>query len=104
MRLCASADVMEGEAKRFCVPALGAIAVYRVDGAVFATADLCTHGAASLSEGWLEGHVIECPAHMGTFDIRTGAAGAFPATINVATFPVFERDGAIQLVKAESAL
>ncbi len=102
MRICASAEVSEGEVKRFCVPSLGAVAVYRVDGAVFATADLCTHGAASLSEGWLEGHFIECPAHMGTFDIRTGSACAFPATIDVTTYPVVERDDEIFMVDASA--
>ena len=32
------------------------IALYRVDGEVFATDNLCTHGNARLCDGFLEGH------------------------------------------------
>ncbi len=65
-----------------------AIAVYRVDGAFYATNDRCTHGEASLSDGLVDGHVIECPFHSGTFDIRTGKALTFPCTEPVAVYPV----------------
>ena len=50
------------------------LAIFLVDGAVFATANRCTHGDASLCDGFLEGHEIECPHHQGRFDVRTGAA------------------------------
>jgi nitrite reductase/ring-hydroxylating ferredoxin subunit len=36
------------------------------------TDDTCTHGFASLSEGTVEGHVVTCPWHGWTFDVRTG--------------------------------
>ena len=48
------------------------IALYSVDGDVFATDNICTHGHARLCEGFLEGHEIECPLHQGKFDVRTG--------------------------------
>ena len=54
------------------------VAVYLVDGTVYATANRCTHGDASLCEGFLEGYEIECPFHQGRFDVRTGAATAPP--------------------------
>ncbi|MGH6754922.1 MAG: Rieske 2Fe-2S domain-containing protein, partial [Bradyrhizobium sp.] len=44
------------------------LALYAVDGEVYATADLCTHGQARLSDGYLDGHLIECPLHQGLFD------------------------------------
>ena len=50
------------------------IAIFLVDGAVFATANRCTHGDARLCDGWVEGHEIECPLHQGRFDVRSGAA------------------------------
>jgi len=63
------------------------IAIYLVDGAVFATANRCTHGDARLCDGFLEGHEIECPHHQGRFDVRTGAATCAPAEVALATWP-----------------
>ena len=64
------------------------IAIYLVDGAVFATDNRCTHGDARLCDGFLEGHEIECPHHQGRFDIRTGAATCAPADKALQTYPV----------------
>lgn len=64
------------------------LALYLVEDEVFATADLCTHGGARLSEGYLEGYLIECPLHQGLFDIRTGAVVGLPCKRAVRTFPV----------------
>ena len=63
------------------------IALYLVDGNVFATANRCTHGDARLCDGWVEGHEIECPLHQGRFDVRSGAATGAPAEVALATFP-----------------
>lgn len=48
------------------------IAIYTVDGIVYATDNICTHGQGRLSDGFLEGHQIECPLHQGQFDVRDG--------------------------------
>ncbi|CAN7324695.1 Naphthalene 1,2-dioxygenase/salicylate 5-hydroxylase system, ferredoxin component [compost metagenome] len=64
------------------------IALYGVDGDVYATDNICTHGHARLCEGFLEGHEIECPLHQGRFDIRNGAAKCAPLTENIRTYPV----------------
>lgn len=64
------------------------IALYEVDGEVFATDNLCTHGAARMSDGFLEGHEIECPLHQGRFDVCTGKAMCAPLTENIRTYPV----------------
>ena len=63
------------------------IAIFLVDGAVFATANRCTHGDARLCDGWVEGHEIECPLHQGRFDVRNGAATGAPAEVSLATYP-----------------
>ncbi len=63
------------------------IAIYLVDGAVFATANRCTHGDARLCDGWVEGHEIECPLHQGRFDVRTGGATGEPAEVALASYP-----------------
>ena len=64
------------------------IAFYEVDGEVFATDNLCTHGAARLSDGFLEGREIECPLHQGRFDVCTGKAMCAPLTEDIKTYPV----------------
>jgi naphthalene 1,2-dioxygenase system ferredoxin subunit len=74
------------------------VAVYLVDGEVFATANRCTHGDASLCEGFLEGHEIECPFHQGRFDVRTGTATAAPAEIALATWPARLVEGGVELL------
>ncbi len=63
------------------------IAIYLVEGQVFATDNRCSHGDARLCEGFVEGHEIECPHHQGRFDIRTGAATGAPAELPIATYP-----------------
>jgi len=71
----------------FVVAAGKEIAIFLVDGTVFATANRCTHGDARLCDGWVEGHEIECPLHQGRFDVRSGAATAAPAEVALATWP-----------------
>lgn len=76
------------------------IAIYRVRGEeVFATDDKCSHGASSLcEEGTLEGHVIECGLHLGSFDIRTGQPISTPCTKAIRSYPAQVRDGTIWIV------
>lgn len=64
------------------------IAVYELGDQVFATHDICTHGLARLSEGWLEDGLIECPLHQGLFDVKTGKAAGAPCVKDVEVFPV----------------
>jgi 3-phenylpropionate/trans-cinnamate dioxygenase ferredoxin component len=56
------------------------VVVLHVGGKVFAIDDVCTHDGGPLGEGELKNHTIACPHHGATFDIRTGAALAMPAT------------------------
>ena len=73
------------------------VALYQVDGEYFATADLCTHGQASLSDGFLDGELIECPLHQGTFNVKTGAAVGAPCAVAVRTYPVKLQDGVLHV-------
>ena len=54
------------------------IALYLVEGSVFATDNICSHAFAPLSDGMLDGREIICPLHNGSFDIRTGEATSPP--------------------------
>lgn len=48
------------------------IGLYLVDGQVCALEDICPHADAHLSQGFVEGGVVECPLHGARFDITTG--------------------------------
>jgi nitrite reductase/ring-hydroxylating ferredoxin subunit len=64
------------------------VALFRLDGDYFALHDLCSHGQARLSEGYVEDGNIECPLHQGLICIRTGEPVSPPITREVDTFPV----------------
>ncbi|WP_442958226.1 non-heme iron oxygenase ferredoxin subunit [Pinisolibacter sp.] len=68
------------------------LAVFNVDGEYYVTDNVCTHGVAMLTDGWLEDETIECPQHGGCFDVRTGKATAFPCEKPLKTYAVI-RDG-----------
>ncbi|MBI3962123.1 MAG: non-heme iron oxygenase ferredoxin subunit [Deinococcus sp.] len=59
------------------------VALFNVGGQFYAIEDRCTHDDGPLAEGMLDGHVIMCPRHGATFDVRTGAALTFPAVTPV---------------------
>lgn len=73
------------------------IALYEVEGEVFATDNLCTHGHARLCDGFLEGHEIECPLHQGKFDVRNGRPTCAPVTEAVRSYPVKIEGGRVWL-------
>jgi naphthalene 1,2-dioxygenase system ferredoxin subunit len=73
------------------------VALYELDGAIYATDDICTHAYAKLSDGWVERGEIECPLHAGRFDIKTGKATAPPCVDDVKTYPVRVEGDEIQV-------
>ncbi|HEY6483355.1 MAG TPA: non-heme iron oxygenase ferredoxin subunit [Steroidobacteraceae bacterium] len=62
--------------------------LYKTSSGLYATARRCTHQAADLMRGYLDGDVIECPVHQGRFDIRTGKALSAPACEPLVTYEV----------------
>jgi len=73
------------------------IALYLVDGEVYATHNVCTHQFALLSDGYLEDGCIECPLHQGKFDVRTGAALCAPTTVPIKTYKIQIEKGAVMV-------
>ncbi|SDV47290.1 non-heme iron oxygenase ferredoxin subunit [Chitinasiproducens palmae] len=69
------------------------VGIFRVDGEFFALDDICTHGAALLSDGFLEGHEVECPLHAGLVDVRTGCALTAPIVRDTRRHQVKVTDG-----------
>ena len=74
-----------------------AIAIYKIDGLIYATEDLCSHGAVALSGGFVDGQSIECPAHGGSFHIPTGSPICFPAQKAIRIIQVTVLDDVVYL-------
>jgi nitrite reductase/ring-hydroxylating ferredoxin subunit len=85
IQVCGTGDVPEGEALKVETEGL-TLAVFNVEGDFYVTDDHCTHGPGSLSEGWLEGHEIECDFHQGCFDVRTGEVTSPPPMVPVKSY------------------
>ena len=73
------------------------VCLYNLGGKIFATHDTCTHGHASLADGFIEGEEIECPLHQGKFHIATGKAVGIPCTEDIRTYAVKIENGAVLL-------
>ena len=73
------------------------VALYNIDGQLYATSNICTHAHALLSDGFLEGNVIECPLHGGRFEVKTGKGLGAPITCDLKTFPVRIESGDIRV-------
>jgi nitrite reductase/ring-hydroxylating ferredoxin subunit len=94
VELCSAGDVSEGAALKVETSGL-ALAVFNVDGEFYVTDDTCTHGPGSLSEGYIEGDVVECNFHNGQFNIRTGEVVSPPCMIPVKTYPATVENGKV---------
>ncbi len=87
-RVCDLSEVPAGEALKV-VGGGKEVAIFNVNGELFATQDRCTHGDWSLSEGgYLDGGVVECSLHMGKFCVRTGKVKTPPPCESLEIYPV----------------
>ncbi|MGH9958964.1 MAG: Rieske (2Fe-2S) protein [Pyrinomonadaceae bacterium] len=72
------------------------IALFNVDGNVYAIGDTCVHQGSSLSQGKLDGKVVTCRGHGWRFDVTTGYVTSSPG-FGVASYPVEIVDGKIMV-------
>jgi nitrite reductase/ring-hydroxylating ferredoxin subunit len=94
IELCSTSDVEAGAALRVEKDDL-TLAVFNLEGEFFVTDDACTHGPGSLSEGYVDGEVIECNFHGGQFNIKTGAVVAPPCMVPVKTYRTIVEAGKV---------
>ena len=94
LQLCPTSEVPEGSALKVEMDGL-VLAVFNLGGRFFVTDDACTHGPGSLSEGFIDGDVVECNFHNGQFDIKTGEIVSPPCMIPVKTYPTSVDGGAV---------
>ena len=94
VRLCSTADVPVGEARRFTVEDRQ-VAVVNLGDAQFRALDaVCSHEHFFLDEGEVDvdESTIECPKHGSLFDVGSGKPLGLPATKPVDTFQVTVND------------
>jgi nitrite reductase/ring-hydroxylating ferredoxin subunit len=94
VRICAQADIAPGSVAAFDVGAKR-LAVYNLGGTFYVTDDECTHAAASLADGMIDGDVIECCMHMGSFHIPTGRVVEPPCEVPLRTYQVVLKDDGV---------
>lgn len=90
-KLCTTAEVGPGTARAVETEA-GPVALYNVEGTIYATSGTCLHAGGPLGEGRLAGRDITCPWHGWTFDVTTGGCRTNPES-RVKCFKVEVRDG-----------
>lgn len=93
VRICKVAELQPGMAARVVLDDGTAVAVFNVEGAFYAIGDTCTHEEASLSEGYIDDDMVECPKHGAAFHIPTGEVRSLPATKSEPTFTTVVDDG-----------
>ncbi len=71
VKACALADIPPGECRALEVDGKD-IALFNVDGTIYALSNSCPHLGGPLGKGSLEGPVVTCPWHNWRFDVRNG--------------------------------
>jgi nitrite reductase/ring-hydroxylating ferredoxin subunit len=92
-----------GAAKRVYA-ANEAVALFNVNGTVYAIANRCTHARASLSEGTVDAQrcAVTCPWHEGVFSLENGRVLGGPPVHAVATYQVKLDGDTILIAHAEA--
>ena len=81
-----------------------AVALFNVNGTVYAIANRCSHARASLSEGTVDPArcAVTCPWHEGVFSLETGRVLGGPPVHAVVTYRVKLEDGTVFIAPAEA--
>jgi nitrite reductase/ring-hydroxylating ferredoxin subunit len=64
-------DIPDGQGRLFEIGD-ESIAVFKAGDKIFAIEDFCKHRGGSLSQGHLQGELVECPMHGWVYDISNG--------------------------------
>jgi biphenyl 2,3-dioxygenase ferredoxin component len=94
LALCSTDEVPDGGALKVERDGL-ILAVFNLGGRFFVTDDTCTHGPGSLSEGEIDGEIVECNFHNGAFHIPSGRVEAPPCMVPLRTYAVSVVDGRV---------
>ena len=97
------ADLPPGSSRRVYAGS-EAVALFNVNGTVYAIANRCSHARASLSEGTIDAGrcAVTCPWHEGVFSLETGQVLGGPPALPVAVYRVKVEGDAILVAPAEA--
>ena len=79
------------------------VALFNVEGRIYALGNRCSHANGPLMEGAVEGGCVTCPYHGSRFDLASGRPQSGPAVKPVPTYQVKVEDGAVFLASGEPA-
>jgi nitrite reductase/ring-hydroxylating ferredoxin subunit/uncharacterized membrane protein len=80
------------------------ILLYKKADAVCAISETCSHAGGPLSEGELDGNLVQCPWHASRFDVCTGQVKGGPATISQVRYETRIQNGQIEVRRSEDTL
>jgi 3-phenylpropionate/trans-cinnamate dioxygenase ferredoxin subunit len=92
---CAADAVEPEEALRWDHGGKTFVIVRSLEGDYFALDGHCTHEKIHLADGIVDGNIIECPKHFGTFDYRAGESRVLPACIDLRRYEVKLEDATV---------
>jgi len=88
-------DVQPGHPLTVTVDGRG-IALFNVDGTVYALENACPHQGAPLADGWVDGTTVTCTWHAWCFNLGDGRM-TFGGFRGVDTFDVEVADGDVRI-------
>jgi nitrite reductase/ring-hydroxylating ferredoxin subunit/uncharacterized membrane protein len=77
------------------------ILLYKRGDNVCAISETCSHAGGPLSEGELEGNIVQCPWHGSRFDVCTGEVKGGPATISQVRYETRRQNGQIEVRRSD---
>jgi nitrite reductase/ring-hydroxylating ferredoxin subunit/uncharacterized membrane protein len=80
------------------------ILLYKKGDTVCAISETCSHAGGPLSEGVLDGNLVQCPWHASRFDVCTGQVKGGPATISQVRYETRIQNGQIEVRRSEDTL
>jgi nitrite reductase (NADH) small subunit len=95
MTVASAGQLKDGEG--LVVPvATEEVALFRIEGRVYACTNVCPHRGGPLGDGSLDGKVVSCPWHGWEFNVTTGRMPVNP-NVGVKTYPAQVVDGDVQI-------
>ncbi|HEV2012572.1 MAG TPA: DUF2231 domain-containing protein [Candidatus Dormibacteraeota bacterium] len=80
------------------------ILLYKKGDIVCAISETCSHAGGPLSEGELDGNLVQCPWHASRFDVCTGQVKGGPATISQVRYETRIQNGQVDVRRSADTL
>jgi len=98
LQVCRSADVFPKRGKNFFFDEETQIAVFRVDGSLYAVSNICPHQHSPvICDGYIEDLTVTCPLHGWIYSLQSGKALGGGGRLK--TYRVFEENGYVYIEK-----